>query len=315
VDFDLNDALRWIVAHGLVLVIGVAVLLVIYRLTRPAIHRIVPRLLHVQAATLSGGTATPDEELGKRSATLEDLLDTLLRAFVVVGLVVLVLGVFDLWSILAGLALVAAAITVASQEVVLDYVMGVLILLEGPYFKGDWISVDGQAGGIEGEVQEIALRRTMLRDNLGAVHAVSNGLIRASSNLTRVFSVAVVEVGILHAGDLDRAIAVVGRVSREVQADPEWAGRVLADRPDTFVTALTVDGASIRLQVRVPPGARMAVSSELRRRLAAAFVAASIGIARWDTPLPIATGASRSGLGSDGGPPTGGAPGVAQEPP
>jgi hypothetical protein len=48
-----------------------------------------------------------------------------------------------------------------------------------------------------------------------------------------------------------------------------------------------MDGATIRLQQRVPAGAQIVVASELRRRLAAALVAGSIGTGRWDTPMPI----------------------------
>ena len=285
---NLNDAIMWLVEIGLKLLVGVAILVFLYRAAGPAIHRLVPSLMHAQAATLSGATTTSDET-HKRAVTLEDLLDTLARVLFMVSLVVLVLGVFDLWAIVAGLALVIAAVLVSSQDVVLDYVMGVLILVEGPFFKGDWIVVEDQRGVMQGEVQEIGLRRTVLRDNLGNVFAVSNGLIRASSNMTRVFSVAVAEVQVLRIGDLDPAIALVSRVAREVQADPEWSGSILAEAPATSVTALTIDGASIRLQLRVPPDARMGVASEVRRRLAAAFAEADIGIGRWDTPLPLVT--------------------------
>jgi small-conductance mechanosensitive channel len=284
---DLNDVLRWVVSRGLALLIGAAVLLVIYRLARPAIHRVVPAFMHAQAQHLPAGSV-PADELGKRSATIEDLLDKLLRVFVIAGLVALVLAVFDLWSILAGLVLIIAAVMVSSQEVVLDYVMGFLILVEGPYFKGDWISVLGQAGGIEGTVQEVGLRRTVLRDMSGSLNAVSNGLIRASSNVTRVYSVAVVEVQVLRAQDVERAIVCAARVAREMQEDAAWSDRFAPDTPsDIWVTAMTIDGTSLRLQQRVATGMRMPVSSELRRRLIAAFVAESIGTARWDTPLPI----------------------------
>ena len=50
-----------------------------------------------------------------------------------------------------------------------------------------------------------------------------------------------------------------------------------------------MDGASIRLQQRVPTGVQALVASELRRRLAGALVAVSIGTGRWDTPMPIVT--------------------------
>ena len=103
-----------------------------------------------------------------------------------------------------------------------------------------------------------------------------------------MFSVAVVEVKVLRAGDLDLALETIGLVVDEMRHDATWADRFEADSPATiWVTGIGTDGASIRLQQRVTTGTQIAVSSELRRRLAAALVARSIGTGRWDTPLPI----------------------------
>ena len=59
---------------------------------------------------------------------------------------IVVLAVFDLWAILAAIVVIVVAVVFATQDVVLDYVMGFLILVEGPYFKGDYVSVGGQPG-------------------------------------------------------------------------------------------------------------------------------------------------------------------------
>jgi moderate conductance mechanosensitive channel len=290
---EFNEIIRWGVATGLKLLIGVVALLVIYRVGASAIHRFVPQLLRAQAAHLPSGSSSAGE-VDKRIATIEDLLTKLLRVTVLALLVALVLVVFDLWSILAGIVLIIVALLFATQDVVLDYVMGFLILVEGPYFKGDWIQVGG-AGGVEGTVEEIGLRRTVLRDAMGLTHAVSNGLIRQSSNNTRVFSVATVEVQVLHARELDRAIEAATLVTREMRDDPAWGDRFPADAPtDVWVTGLGIEGATLRLQQRVPTGTHGPVASELRRRLAKTLVAASIGTGRWDTPLPIATEPVRS---------------------
>jgi small conductance mechanosensitive channel len=286
---DLNEVIRWVVSRGLLLIVGAAVLLLIYRIGTSAIHRVIPRLLHAQAEHLPSDSTSRDE-VEKRIATIEDLLTRLLRFVVLALLGALFLAVFDLWSVLAGIVLVVVAITFATQDVVLDYVMGFLILVEGPYFKGDWVHVGGP-GGVEGTVEEIGLRRTLLRDGTGSMHAVSNGLIRQSSNVTRVYSVATVEFQVLRARDLDAAIEAALRVSRELREDPDWSDRMPADLPtDVWITGLTVDGATLKIQQRVTTGAHAPIASELRRRLAAALVEASIGTGRWDTPLPIATG-------------------------
>jgi moderate conductance mechanosensitive channel len=290
---DLNEIIRWVVSAGLQLLLGVAVLLLVYRIGASGIHRFVPQVLRAQAAHLPSASSSTDE-VDKRVLTIEDLLIRLLRVTVLALIVALALAVFGLWPILAGIVVVIAALLFATQDVVLDYVMGFLILVEGPYFKGDWISV-GTPGGVEGSVEEIGLRRTLLRDGMGSVHAVSNGLIRLSSNVTRVFSVATVEIQVLHAGELDRAIEAATRITREMGEDPAWSDRMPADGPtDIWVTGLGLEGASLRLQRQVPTGTAAPVASELRRRLANALVAASIGTGRWDTPLPISTDSSRS---------------------
>jgi len=286
----LDTIVDWIVTYLLPLVIGVVVLVALYRILQPLIHRVVSGLMHAQQVALAEGTnEETNEETQKRAATLELVLGKLLRAGILLALVFLVLGVFDLWPLLASLGLIAAAITLAGQQIVLDYLMGILILIEGPYFKGDWILVNGPGVNVEGEVEEIGLRRTTLRDSVGVVHSISNGLIRVSSNTTRVYSLVSVDVQILRPADLDRALAIATKVGRDLASAPEWSGRLFDTSVETAVLALTLDGATIRVQRRVPPALRGPVTSELRRRLSAALTAESIGMGRWDTaPLPAA---------------------------
>jgi small conductance mechanosensitive channel len=271
------------------MLIGTVVLLVIYRIGLSAIRRLVPTVINAQASHLPSGSSSA-EEVGKRVGTIEDLLRKLLRLGVLAGFLIVTLAVFELWGILAVIVLVVVAVVFATKDVVLDYVMGFLILVEGPFFKGDYVTVGGQSG-IEGVVEEIGLRRTLLRDAMGASNAVSNGLIRLSTNLTRLFSVAVVDLHILRAGELDAALATMDRVAAEMREDAAWADRFPADAPtNVWVTGIGMDGASVRLQQRVQTGAQGDVASELRRRLVGALASASVATGRWDTPMPIATG-------------------------
>jgi small conductance mechanosensitive channel len=283
---ELDGAISWLIGRAVALLVGVVILLAIYRLGSSAIHRIVPTVITAQATHLPSGSSS-GEEVGKRIVTIEDLLHKLLRVGVLAGFVILALGVFELWTLLGGIAVLIVAIVLATRDVVLDYVMGFLILVEGPYFKGDYIVVSGHPG-VEGVVEEIGLRRTLLRDANGSSAAVSNGYVRLPSNVTRLFSVAVVDLHVLHAGQLDDALATAAKVGSEMRADPAWVDRIdPGASTDVLVTGLGMDGATIRLQQRTTAGAQAAVASELRRRLANALVAASIGTGRWDTPMPI----------------------------
>jgi small-conductance mechanosensitive channel len=122
----LNELFGWIARNGIVLVVGGLILFAIYRFALRMIHRVVLGLLRVQQATLEVGSY-PAELQQKRAVTLEVVLGKLIHAGFLVALLILVLGVFDLWPLLAGLGLVAAALTLAGQAIVLDYLLGILI--------------------------------------------------------------------------------------------------------------------------------------------------------------------------------------------
>jgi len=250
------------------------VALVVFGLVRPLVHRVLLRVLRHRAPA----TDVPDlaaEEIAKQAATIEDLVSTALRFTVVLVTSLVLLTWFELLPVIAGLGVMLAALTLAGQTIVLDYLMGVLIVFEGPYYKGDWV----QIGGVEGEVEEIGLRRTVLRDSSGTVHSVSNGQVRVASNLTRVFARMQVDVTVAFGTDLDAATRVVNEVGRAMATDPAWQDRLLEAPSLTRLTDLGDLGATLRVAGKVRAADRWSAPSELRTRLLAAFQASGIEIA------------------------------------
>ena len=249
------------------------VLALVYRFARPLIHRLLLGVFRVQEVTL-GTEEAQQNELEKRVKTLEDLLSKTLRLGVIVA------GIFVIFARLRPVAAAApasaswrAALTLAGQSIVLDYLMGFLILVEGQYYVGDVINV----GGIEGTVEEIGFRRTTIRDTSGTVHSISNGEIRISSNLTRTYaSCGRGDPGHprrgRRAGDRGRCTAS----GIEVAADPAWSARLLGPPNQPVLFAFTDIGATVRMSCRVVPEDRWRVAAELRKRIATAFTAAGI---------------------------------------
>jgi len=261
----------WFREHGLAILFWAILLFLLYRFAQPLIHRLLVGIVRAQEVALGSDDARRNE-LEKRVKTLEDLLSKALRVGVFVAGVLVLIGLFDLWPVFAGLGILAAALTLAGQSIVLDYLMGVLILVEGQYYIGDVVNI----GGVEGTVEEIGFRRTTIRDTSGTVHSISNGEIRTSANLTRTYASAVAEIVGIRDADVDRAIEVMQRVGADLAADPEWSPRLLAPPSQPVVFASTDLGATIRMSTRVVPEDRWRVAAEVRKRIATAFAEAGI---------------------------------------
>jgi small conductance mechanosensitive channel len=233
------------------------------------------RVVHAQAATLGEGPAN-EQEANRRVATIEDLLNKSLRLAVLGGLVALVLGLFDLWSLLAGFGLVLAALTFAGQSIILDIIMGVLILLEGQYYKGDTVQINM----IDGVVEEVGIRRTVIRDARGTLHSISNGLVRSSANFTRTYAAAILDVDGVADGDVEAVITMLGEIGEAIAAD-ETLAPLLQDAPGyAGTTRFSSSGATLRLSCRVRPDGRVRVETEMRRRVAAGLAARGIVLVR-----------------------------------
>lgn len=91
-----------------------------------------------------------------------------------------VLG-FDLTAIAASLGLVTLALTIALQDVFRNIFAGLYLLLERPYQLGQRIKVKD----VEGIVEQIRLRVTVLRKDDGALAFVPNGILFAEIILNR----------------------------------------------------------------------------------------------------------------------------------
>jgi moderate conductance mechanosensitive channel len=268
---DSGQIAAWLQRHGIPTLILLVVAVVVLRAARPLVHRALLGALRRRRLATAEAEPTADE-VAKRIATIEDLVASALRFAVIVATVLVLLTWVNLLPVIAGFGVMLAALTLAGQSIVLDYLMGILIVLEGPYYKGDWV----QIGGVEGEVEEIGLRRTTLRDATGTVHSVSNGLVRVASNLTRVYARMQVDLTVPFETDLELATRVANDVGRAMADDPDWNSRLLEPPTLTRVPGVSELGPTIRVGGKVRAADRWTAPSELRKRLLAAFQANGI---------------------------------------
>ncbi len=166
---------------------------------------------------------------------------------------------------LAGLASVAVGF--GAQNLVRDLITGFYIVFEDQYAMGDTI----QVGDISGRVENLTLRRTVLRDARGALVTIANGEIRTVSNLSRDWSQAFVDISIAPEVSLEKTMQALETAAAGMRGDPSWS-QALVDGPRILgLQSFDRSASTVRLQVRTAPTRQDEVSRELRRRIQIEF--------------------------------------------
>ncbi len=260
---DWGDVWRSIIPHVARVVVMVALAYVLWRATSRAAPRLIRLLLRRQ---LRGGD---EEDVKKRVETLQLALRRTVGVLLAVAVAFVILaevGV-NIAPFLAGLGIAGVAVGFAAQHLVRDILNGLIMLVEDWYSKGDVVRV----AGISGLVEDITLRRTVLRDLDGVVHSVPNGEITVASNFTKEWSRVNLNVSVGYGEDLDRVIAVINQVGRELAEDPYWGTLVLEAPSALRVDNLGDSGVEIKILGNTRPIKQWDVMGELRLRLKRRF--------------------------------------------
>ena len=260
---DTSAVRDWLVVHGtrmgLILALSVAALLILGFAGARGIRRFVAR----------GAPGQPDEEVRKRADTLSSVLIAAGQVFIIVIAAFIILSELgiNIAPILAGAGVVGIAIGFGAQSLVKDIIAGVFIIMENQYRVGDVVKV----AEVSGLVEQINLRRTVLRDLDGIVHTVPNGEIRVASNLTKEWSRVNLNISVSYGTDLDRAIAVINRVCQQMAQEPEWAPLIIKTPQVLRVDNLGDSGIDLKILGDTKPIRQWDVMGEIRKRVKKAF--------------------------------------------
>ncbi|MDM7942874.1 MAG: mechanosensitive ion channel family protein [Hydrogenophaga sp.] len=210
-----------------------------------------------------------DRESTKRAETLGRVFRYLATVVVslIAGMLVLAeLGV-SVAPILGAAGVVGLAIGFGAQSLVKDFFTGFFILLENQIRQGDVVKLGEHAGMVE----VVTLRYVQLRDYDGNVHYVPNGHISTVVNMTRGFSNAVMDIGVAYRENVDEVMAVMRKVAKQLQQDPDFQPKILADMEIAGVESLADSAVIIRCRFRTLPLEQWGVKREYLRRVKAAF--------------------------------------------
>ena len=260
----------WLSLHGA----KVAVLTVVFVVLLLSTVMIVPRF--VERAVRGSRTEQTEEEMQKRTDTLMSVIMTTLQVVIIFIFVLTLLTEFtiNVTAILTGAGVLGLAVGFGAQSLVKDVLAGLFVILENQYRKGDVVRIAGENGTVE----EINLRRTVLRDMDGAYHVVPNGEIRVATNYTKQVSRVNLDISVSYDTDLDRAIKVLNQVGRQMLADPAWAPSLTSAPRALRIEKLGESSVDIKVTADTKPSRQWDVTGELRLRIKRAFDEAGIEI-------------------------------------
>jgi small-conductance mechanosensitive channel len=236
-----------------VVILAMIALKLIRRIGEPLIERIVNRTKRSEFSA--------DEQ--QRARTLLTVLMTSARIAVFVVALMFILSRFDVdyGPLLVAAGGVSLALGFGAQSLIRDFFAGFFILLEGQYNIGDVVEINGKSGTVE----KLNLRTTVLRDIGGEVHTIPNGEIKLTSNQTKQWSRAIVDVSVAYEENIDDVGKTLQAVANEMHAVEPWDKKLLewdvmgVERFDTYAVI-------VRVLLKTRAGEQWGVAREFRRR-------------------------------------------------
>src|SRR5579872_325080 len=197
--------------------------------------------------------------------TLASVLNSIgvLIILFVASLTVLAQLGLNLGPLLASAGVAGLAIGFGAQTLVHDFINGFFILLENQYDLGDNIRI----AGVKGTVEEMTLRRTVLRDDDGTLHTVPNSQITVVSNATRDWSQLTLRVVVAYSENSDRIIKLLQQVGDEVRHDPAFSQDIVGDIQVPGIDRIGNGEAEYLMLVKTRPNKQYPITRELRRRI------------------------------------------------
>ena len=247
-------------------VLGITVKLVIILAIAIAFNIIQKKM--IPRAIIAGTPKIREEshdQLVTRTKTMAHFVTKIVTIIIWIIVFVMVLGVinFNITPLLATLGVASLGLGFAVQNIIRDYLQGFFIIMEDWYRIGDWVTI----AGMEGEVEEVSPRCTVLREINGTMHVVPHSEVKFASNQTRDWARINLYVTVAYKEDISHVYQVINGVCQELKDDPDFGTNLTTIPSAMRVTDLGDHGVDICIRGLTKPGEQWGLTGELRKRI------------------------------------------------
>lgn len=260
---------NWVLSHGL----NIAVILGAAWLIRRVGDQLLDRfLVHVVRPEVY--PTKSDRE--KRIRTLHSLASGILRGAVYIITTILLIGEVKPGSttlLFTSAGVVGVVVGFGAQSLIRDLVSGIFIIIENQYRIGDEIVLASGAGlgTIDGTVEDVTIRTTVLRDLSGNVHHIPNGNIGRTTNRTLGFSKMNEVLVVSMDTDLEKLEKIIQKAGEDLTKIDGIGNKILEAPYLASVNGFTDKGVAVRILAKTSAAAQWKIRSEFFRILQQGF--------------------------------------------
>ncbi len=238
-----------------------AVLLIAFLLTR------LLKILTRHISDLGGRQDLPPSVRSQQFRTVSSATYSvgILAITSIAGMQILALLGVNMGPLLASAGVAGLAIGFGAQTLVKDFINGFFILAENQYDIGDTVKI----AGVQGVVENMTLRRTVLRDADGSVHTVPSNEIKIVTNLTRDWTQVSLQVAVDYATPSDRVIDLLKQAGADFAHDPQYSAMLVSDPEVPGIDKVNGSTVNYLFLVKTRPQSQFAVKRELQKRIKA----------------------------------------------
>lgn len=264
-----GDFVQWLSVHGLNIVL---ILIAAWAARRYGVKLFRSLFKH----TLRPDLYSTKSDREKRMKTLNSMSSAFVKVsvYVVAGFMLISeINPGYTTALFASAGLVTVALGFGAQSLIRDVVSGVFIITENQYRIGDEVELKANvwSGTVEGIVEDINLRTTILRDLDGNVHHVPNGSIGYATNRTLGYSRINENVSLALDTDIKLLEHTINHVGQELAADADFKTKILDPPHLARVIGVADGGILVKILGKTTPADQRMIRSEFYKRLLKAF--------------------------------------------
>jgi moderate conductance mechanosensitive channel len=196
----------------------------------------------------------------RRKKTIGKILGSITKYLIGILAVLIILAIWgvNIVPALAGLGIAGLVIGLGAQKFINDLISGFFIVFEHHFDVGDRIEV----AGFKGEVIDIGLKTTKIKNWKNEIKILSNGEISNLTNFSKDTSLAVVEFGVAYKENIQNVIDVLNRELPKIRDKME---QIIENPTVAGVTDLANSSVNIRVTAKTLNEQHYGVERELRK--------------------------------------------------